>query len=251
MQDRDFKGVWIPKEIWLNPELSVTDRVLLAEIDSLDNENHCTASNEYFAEFFHISVPTITRSIKRLKELGLIETKMVTTNSGSYRIMWVTWGSNQNDERGLIKMIRDYNSDNNITSKKDETAHSEIEFDFGMNTEKPKQNLYQKCASHIYSFTDDNKVQKALFEYLDFLLEKSRTEKKPIYENQWKGLLKKLKDIDDKIGSIQYSIQKGYVGFYEPPTQFSNTTPDTNKAVQHNSRPEDWARNADGSFVVF
>ena len=32
--DRDFKGVWIPKEIWLCKELSALDRVIYAEIDS-------------------------------------------------------------------------------------------------------------------------------------------------------------------------------------------------------------------------
>ena len=31
--------------------LNAIDKVILAEIDSLDNENHCTAGNEYFAKF--------------------------------------------------------------------------------------------------------------------------------------------------------------------------------------------------------
>ena len=82
MEQRDFKGIWIPREIWLNKELTVTDRCLLAEINSLDGENHCFASNEYFAEFFGVSVPTITRSIAKLKTMGFINTEMVTTKTG-------------------------------------------------------------------------------------------------------------------------------------------------------------------------
>ena len=40
---REFLGIWIPKEIWLNKNLSITEKCLLAEIQneiqSLDNEN--------------------------------------------------------------------------------------------------------------------------------------------------------------------------------------------------------------------
>ena len=44
-KNRDFKGIWIPKDIYLSKELNWTDKLLLIEIDSLDNENHCMASN--------------------------------------------------------------------------------------------------------------------------------------------------------------------------------------------------------------
>ena len=37
MQKRDFKGVWIPKEIWLSTDLKVMEKLILVEIDSLDN----------------------------------------------------------------------------------------------------------------------------------------------------------------------------------------------------------------------
>ena len=70
--DRDFKGIWIPKEIWLTPELNYFEKILFAEIDSLDGEKNCFASNEYFAEFFNCRVETISRAISKLKELGYI-----------------------------------------------------------------------------------------------------------------------------------------------------------------------------------
>ncbi len=35
---RDFKGIWIPKEIWLSDQLSLMEKILLVEIHSLDNE---------------------------------------------------------------------------------------------------------------------------------------------------------------------------------------------------------------------
>jgi len=53
--ERDFKGVWIPRDIWLSKQLSLMAKVLFVEIHSLDNERGCFASNAYFAEFFQVS----------------------------------------------------------------------------------------------------------------------------------------------------------------------------------------------------
>ena len=74
-EPRDFKGVWIPKEIWLDNNLSIMEKIFLVEIDSLDNENGCYASNKYFAEFFGISRGRCTQIIKGLesKEMLTIE----------------------------------------------------------------------------------------------------------------------------------------------------------------------------------
>ena len=72
-KERDFKGVWIPKEIWLNDELTLLEKCIFVEIDSLDNENHCTASNEYFAEFCNCSESKVSKAIKKLVELDMIE----------------------------------------------------------------------------------------------------------------------------------------------------------------------------------
>jgi len=38
MAKRDFKGVWIPKQIYLNNSLSWPEKILLIEIDSLDKD---------------------------------------------------------------------------------------------------------------------------------------------------------------------------------------------------------------------
>lgn len=69
---RDFKGVWIPKEIWLSPELSLMEKVLFVEIHSLDNERGCYASNRHFADFFGLSDRQIRRYLAALKAKGFI-----------------------------------------------------------------------------------------------------------------------------------------------------------------------------------
>ncbi|WP_321404537.1 helix-turn-helix domain-containing protein [Maridesulfovibrio sp.] len=72
--ERRFLGVWIPKEIWLSEELTLQEKAFLAEIQSLDNEDGCYASNGYFAKFFDLSKTRVSLVIK-----SLVEKKYVTS----------------------------------------------------------------------------------------------------------------------------------------------------------------------------
>lgn len=74
--ERDFKGIWIPKEIWLDDNLSALDKVILAEIDSLDDDNNgCYASNQYIANFCKCSESKVSKTIANLKKQGYIYIK--------------------------------------------------------------------------------------------------------------------------------------------------------------------------------
>jgi len=71
---REFKGVWIPKEVWLNKELSLTEKALLAEIDSFTGEGKAFyKSNETIQEEYKVSRPTISKSLKKLEGMGFIK----------------------------------------------------------------------------------------------------------------------------------------------------------------------------------
>jgi len=72
---RDFKGIWIPKEIWLNPKLSITAKSLWAEIHSLFSKERggCYASNEYLADFLDVKTRRLGQLMKQLKDSGLLE----------------------------------------------------------------------------------------------------------------------------------------------------------------------------------
>ena len=70
---RDFKGIWIPKQIWLDKRLSALDKIILAEIDSLDcGERGCYASNRALSEFCQCSETKISKSISKLVNLGYL-----------------------------------------------------------------------------------------------------------------------------------------------------------------------------------
>ena len=85
--ERDFKGVWIPKEIWLSEQLSLMEKVLFVEISSLDNERGCFASNRYFAEFFGISERQIRTYIGSLKEKGFVNVAIKNRNERVIRVV--------------------------------------------------------------------------------------------------------------------------------------------------------------------
>ena len=71
---RDFKGVWIQKEILLDDRLNTIDKIILMEIDSLDaTEEGCYASNKYLSEFCKCTETTISTSISKLVKLGYLE----------------------------------------------------------------------------------------------------------------------------------------------------------------------------------
>lgn len=72
-QEREFKGVWIPRDLYLNQDLSWTEKILLVEIDSLSKTNAgCFASNEYFGEFLGISTGRAANIVSDLRKKGYI-----------------------------------------------------------------------------------------------------------------------------------------------------------------------------------
>lgn len=77
-QNRQFKGIWIPKEIWLSEELTIQEKIILVEIDSLENEEKgCYASNKYFANFFKITNGRVSQLINSLVEKGYLKVQYI------------------------------------------------------------------------------------------------------------------------------------------------------------------------------
>lgn len=114
---RDFKGIWIPKHIWLNKDLSVMEKLFLVEIDSLDNEKGCFASNAHFSEMFDLSKNRCTEIIKSLESKGRV--KIVLEKKGkqiSKRIIKVL---------GIRKTEHPYSENLNTPIRKTEHPYSE------------------------------------------------------------------------------------------------------------------------------
>src|SRR3990167_1207195 len=73
--NRDFKGLWIPREIWLNKTLSLHAECLCAEIYSLHDRERgaCFASNEYLCDFLGLKMSRLKEVLKELRDAHLLQ----------------------------------------------------------------------------------------------------------------------------------------------------------------------------------
>lgn len=125
-QQRDFKGVFIPREIWLDKRLNAIEKVIFTEIDSLDSEESgCYASNEYLADFCQCSVSKVSSAISKLKELGYIYEKSF---DGRKRILKSRFTKFKSLPTKICKAeyqkIEQSNIDNNIVKNKENSINT-------------------------------------------------------------------------------------------------------------------------------
>ena len=84
--NRDFRGIWIPRHIWLDKNLKPIEKILLAEIESLGGlHDGCFASNQYFADFLDLSKDRTSKLISGLKNKGYITVEL-SYKEGSYEV---------------------------------------------------------------------------------------------------------------------------------------------------------------------
>ncbi len=74
---RKFEGIWIPREVWLSEELSLQEKILYCEANSLDNDEGCFASNKHFASFLQLKERRVQDVINSLEEKGYITRKFI------------------------------------------------------------------------------------------------------------------------------------------------------------------------------
>ena len=134
--ERDFKGVWIPKEVWLDTRLNALEKIILTEIDSLDSsERGCWASNKHLAEFCQCSESKVSTAISKLIKLGYL---YVQSFDGRLRELKSRLSNFERQDAKIceagyqnLKESNTYsNTDNNTDSKKKErkkaTSYDEI-----------------------------------------------------------------------------------------------------------------------------
>lgn len=197
MAERDFKGIWIPKEVWLDENLSAIEKVILAEIDSLDrSEQGCTAGNEYLADFCQCSVPTVTRAIKKLTDYGYLRLQSF---DGRHRelkscLIKMIRQTTQNDEADTSKRLA-INTDNNTST----------------NSKGRKKDGYARL---INEYTDDEDLKQALFDFIAM----RQMIKKPMSDQALKQLFTKLDNltpsIDEQVQILQQSIFHNWQSVY-------------------------------------
>ena len=73
--NRDFKGIWIPREIWCHPHLSPQAKILWGEIDSKFDPliGGYSTSKWKVCEFMGLKVRSIHSLVTQLRKNGCLE----------------------------------------------------------------------------------------------------------------------------------------------------------------------------------
>lgn len=158
MINRSFRGVWIPREIWLNKDLSITEKCFLAEIDSLGgNEEGCFASNQYFAEFFNLSKERARKIIGELNKKGYLEITLTykgDTNEVDQRIIRLKgYGhkqpGGQNQPWGTVKNDHYITKSDNIIKKEKPVRHKYGTYKHVLLTDKDMEKLVSTYGKEV------------------------------------------------------------------------------------------------------
>ena len=187
--NRDFRGIWIPKEIWLSKDLSSNEKILLAEIDSLGGSSDgCFASNQYFAEFFDLSKDRISRLISGLKNKGYVTVELVYkegTCEVDKRIIKLNpysyfYQGEQNHQGGIGENTKDITNNYNInknnkpkSSKKKASKKSYGQYKNVKLSDKELEDLiaeYGKDTIDKYIEIMDMKIEEKGYKYKNFSL---------------------------------------------------------------------------------
>lgn len=171
--NRKFKGVWIPAEYWLDENLTIMEVVLITEIDSLDGENGCFASNKHFADFLGVTSGRASQLITDLKEKGYIQTTYTTNNNVTQRIIRVVNKLNtpvkklnrgiKNTKGVFKKCVTSNTSSNTSNSNTDSNSSSERRREEDPEREQIYKQFFQIARMH------DKMKQKATNPSLDEL----------------------------------------------------------------------------------
>lgn len=137
--EREFKGLWIPKEIWFDEKLTWSEKLLFVEIDSFNKKGACFAGNQYFADFFNLSKDRVSKLVSSLKNKGYIDIsftykpnskqieKRIIKVNPKYRLKQLegvvesAFGYSYEQLEGIVKNYQDINTsnintDNNINN---------------------------------------------------------------------------------------------------------------------------------------
>jgi hypothetical protein len=254
---RDFKGIWIPAQIWLNKDLNLIEKCFLVEIDSLDNSDGCFASNGYFAEFFGISKSRCSQIIKSIESKKLIsiqyhyEGKQIIK-----RVLRILKGGIKNIKEGYLENCEDNNTDSDFDSVPVSCSDSApLKTETEKKKEKNSAQKRKKFSVHDCKFPEvfeNNPILKQTF--LDFA--EMRQQMKKGYKTK-KGTETKLnslaKDcirygIENVIGAINFSLESEYLGIFvhdyckRQKQQQQNEKRTNNNTTESTSIHEDFAR---------
>lgn len=213
MAERDFKGVWIPKMIYLDENLSWTEKILLVEIDSLDGERGCFALNEHFATHLGISKDRVSKLINGLVEKGYLTSEIIYRENSKIiksRILHTTIGYSRKQLEGIGE--NNYTPPGENNQENNTLINNTTNNTFNIKKEK-KKTEYDLL---IDDYTFDEKLKETLYDFIKM----RKSIKSPMTTKALKLLMGKLEKLafgntDKKIAILEQSIMNSWKGIFE------------------------------------
>ena len=220
-QQRQFKGIWIPKEIWLNKDLTFQEKIILVEIDSYDDgQVGCFATNKHFVNNFGINSSRISQIIQSLQRKNYITItydfngkeiikRYLHINRPPYPpkdgmskinigMLKNEMGVCQFDKGGYVKKLKDNNTNINNTN-------------INNREERKKESNYDKI---INSMVEDEEVKNSIYEFIKM----RKLIKKPMTDRALTMLINKLYKLSNnkqiQIKILEQSILKNWTDIY-------------------------------------
>ncbi len=217
-KERDFKGVWIPKELYLDTNLSWAEKILLIEIHSLDRGEGCYASNQYLAEFVQCTEKSLANMLTKLRKLQYLTTVKFdgrkrwirATHPSLMKADFISEGkqTSQNYEGCLHKNMNILNKYSNEGDKKSPLVSNRC-----AHTDIPPKVKKDKRAD-LTEIPEKLKEKKGFAETWDSWLKYRKEIKHKIMPTTAKKQLKFLEQQPDPIACIEQSIRNGWRGLF-------------------------------------
>ena len=193
MSEREFLGIWIPAEVWLDDRLTITEKAFLAEVESFSkNGKTFHKSNDTIRQQYGITPKTVQRIIKKLVQLELLECYF------NGRVRHLSLGR-------LVKMSTLHRQ--NVDSASSKFPHTNT-------VERTTKNTSKKEV--VYPFTETEFLEM----WKTWLQERRDRRYKNYTDNGEQAALHNLKkmsndDYRTAIAIIQQSIAQGWQGLFE------------------------------------
>lgn len=219
--ERDFKGVWIPREVWLDTRLNALDKMILTEIDSLDmSERGCFASNKHIADFCQCSESKVSKSISALIEYGYIYVKSFDGRQRELKsrlseLCIKSYAEYEKTQGSIVKNAKQNSKKCNSESEKmiDSNTYNNPD----INTERRKERKKETRKSFddlIDEYTENEELRSALRDYIQM----RKAIKKPVTNRALELAFKNLDGLTradvDKVAIVNQSIMNSWQGLF-------------------------------------
>lgn len=229
-QASSFAGVFIPREVFLDPHLTPNCKIIYGIIQALDGRDGCFCHNSYLAGLMSLSEETVRASLYILEKKGYIDRKnskdgvrVIRTTSTKHlkKISEANWVSDGKSTEGT-------ENSGGGTENSGETPPENSGVSHPITIDKNNTDVLDK--DNKDPFVDYSKeFHEAWREFKKF----RNKMKRPLTPYAEKLIVKKFKGIEEKllIKALQLSIERSWIGVFPDAVQYAGQKTNSKTAL--------------------